>query len=42
MNNGEPDDVLARILAEAGVGAGGRRRKHRYADEDEDVSPAGF
>ena len=30
----EPDDVLARILTESGVSAGGRRRKHRYADED--------
>lgn len=29
------DDVLARILAEAGAGVGGRRRKHRYADEDD-------
>ncbi|MBA3277734.1 MAG: hypothetical protein H0U22_03230 [Geodermatophilaceae bacterium] len=34
-NGASDDDVLARILAEAGAGVGGRRRKHRYADEDE-------
>ncbi len=34
-SNGATNDVLARILAEAGAGVGGRRRKHRYADEDE-------
>lgn len=31
----ESEDVLARVLAEAGSPGGGRRRKHRYADEDE-------
>jgi len=35
--NGASDDVLARVLAEAGLGNGGRRRKHRYADEDQDA-----
>lgn len=30
----EPDDVLTRVLAESGAPARGRRRKHRYADED--------
>jgi len=36
--NGAPDDVLTRILAEAG-GTVRTRRKHRYADEDEDAPP---
>jgi len=36
------DDVLSRVLAEAGAKPGGRRRKHRYADEDEDAVSAGF
>jgi len=30
----EADDVLTRVLAESGASARGRRRKHRYADED--------
>ncbi len=30
-----PDDVLARVLAESAASAQSRRRKHRYADEDE-------
>lgn len=36
----EPDseDVLARVLAEAGSSTHGRRRRHRYADEDDDIS----
>ncbi len=38
----EDDDVLTRVLAEAGGSARGRRRKHRYADEDEDGGPVGF
>lgn len=29
------DDVLSRVLAESGVSAGSRRRKHRYADDDQ-------
>ncbi|MBA3800687.1 MAG: hypothetical protein H0X18_16645, partial [Geodermatophilaceae bacterium] len=38
----EDDDVLTRVLAEAGGSDRGRRRKHRYADEDEDGGPVGF
>ncbi len=40
----EADDVLTRVLAEAGGSTRGRRRKHRYADEeeDEDGGPGGF
>lgn len=38
----EDDDVLTRVLAEAGGSPRGRRRKHRYADEDEDGGPVGF
>lgn len=34
----DEDDVLTRVLAEAGASVGGRRRKHRYADEGEDVA----
>jgi len=30
----DPDDVLARVLAESGAPGRSRRRKHRYADED--------
>ncbi len=37
----DSDDVLTRVLAEAGATAAGRRRKHRYADEEEDA-PATF
>lgn len=40
-NNAAPDDVLTRVLAEAGGNPGDRRRKHRYADEDEEALPAG-
>ncbi len=34
----DEDDVLTRVLAEAGASVSGRRRKHRYADEDEDLA----
>lgn len=40
--DGAPDDVLSRVLSEAGMDGAGRRRRHRYADEEEDsAAPPG-